>query len=56
MNNLVIVIIDDESDKRKTLSLLIHRLFPKNSFEIHLCDSVKTGAEAINKYLPDLVF
>lgn len=56
MNNLVIVIIDDESDKRKTLSLLIHRLFPKNRFEIHLCDSVKTGAEAINKYLPDLVF
>lgn len=56
MNNLVIVIIDDESDKRKTLRLLIHRLFPKNRFEIHLCDSVKTGAEAINKYLPDLVF
>lgn len=32
MNNLVIVIIDDESDKRKTLSLLIHRLFPKKQF------------------------
>src|SRR5690606_11658871 len=31
-------------------------LFPNNSFEIILCNSVKEGAQAIENYLPDLVF
>lgn len=56
MNQLVIVIIDDEPKNREILKAYIHRLFPNNSFEIILCNSVKTGVEAIENYLPDLVF
>lgn len=56
MNHLIIVIIDDEPKNRETLKAYIHRLLPINSFEIILCNSVKTGVEAIENYLPDLVF
>lgn len=56
MNSLVIVIIDDEPKSREILKAYIHRLFPNNLFEIILCNSVKTGIEAIKNYLPDLVF
>ncbi|WP_430613396.1 LytR/AlgR family response regulator transcription factor [Flavobacterium sp. JP2137] len=56
MDDLVLVIIDDEPKIRELLKAYIIRIYPERSFEIHLCNSVKTGVEAIKAYLPDLVF
>ena len=56
MNNLVLVIIDDEHKAREVLKGYINMLFPNNRFEMILCNSVKEGMQAIETYLPDLVF
>ena len=56
MNNLVLVIIDDEPKAREVLKGYINMLFPNNRFEMILCNSVKEGMQAIETYLPDLVF
>jgi len=56
MNNLTIVIIDDEKKLRELLKSYINIIFPNNKYEIILCNSVKSGVEAIENYLPDLVF
>ncbi|MBA5792344.1 response regulator transcription factor [Flavobacterium sp. xlx-214] len=56
MNSLVIVIIDDEPKAREVLKSYINILIPDNKFEYVSCNSVKEGAEAIEKYYPDLVF
>ena len=53
---MVIVIIDDEQKGREGLKNYINFLFPENDFEFVLCNSVKEGVAAINKYFPDLVF
>lgn len=56
MNNLVLVLIDDEPKAREVLKSYINLLFPNNRFEMILCNSVKEGVQAIETYLPDLVF
>jgi len=56
MNNLTIVIIDDEKKLRELLKEYINMIFPNHKHDIILCNSVKTGIEAIEAYLPDLVF
>lgn len=56
MSNLTIVIIDDEKKLRELLKEYINMIFPNHKHDIILCNSVKTGIEAIETYLPDLVF
>lgn len=56
MNNLTIVIIDDEKKLRELLKTYIDKIFPNHKHEIILCNSVSSGVEAIENYLPDLVF
>lgn len=56
MDKLVLVIIDDEPKGRDILKNYINFLYPNHPFEIILCNSVKTGVQAINSYLPDIVF
>ena len=56
MERLTLVIIDDEPKGRDALKNYINLLYPNNTFEIILCNSVKDGVHAINTYHPDLVF
>lgn len=56
MENLTILIIDNEKKVRELLKGYINLIFPNNKHEIILCNSVKTGIEAVENYLPDLVF
>lgn len=56
MEKLVMVIIDDEPKGRDALKNYINFLYPNNTFEIILSNSVKEGVNAINTYHPDLVF
>nr|WP_297307261.1 LytTR family DNA-binding domain-containing protein [uncultured Flavobacterium sp.] len=56
MENLTILIIDDEKKIRELLKEYINLIFPNKKHEIILCNSVKTGIEAVENYLPDLVF
>jgi len=50
------IIIDDEHNAREFLTKLIGRYFAKKIVVVEACDSVKTGAEAIKRCQPDLVF
>ena len=56
MKDLVLVIIDDEPKARELLKDYIHIIFPDNNFQFILCKSVEEGKNAIQNYLPDLVF
>jgi len=49
------IIIDDEMHGRKTLSILLGEYCPEVQV-VEQCDNGETGAEAIKKLNPDLVF
>lgn len=50
------VIIDDERKAREALEKIIDRYFSKNYVVVASAESVSSGAEAIKKYNPDIVF
>jgi len=49
------IIIDDEEDGRKTLSILLKSYFPEINI-CQICESAHEGLEAIKNIQPDLVF
>jgi len=50
------IIIDDERKARESFQKIIDRYFKNKINVLSLCESVKEGVAAINKYNPDIVF
>ena len=50
------IIIDDERKAREAFKKIIERYFKDQLHVLALCESVKTGVQAIHKYNPDIVF
>jgi len=50
------IIIDDERKARESFQKIIDRYFEDKIHVVSLCESVKEGVAAINKYNPDIVF
>lgn len=56
MEDLNLVIIDDEPNNRALIQKYIEFLYPLNTHVFHLCDSVQSAVQILEKHGADIVF